>query len=80
MNINFGHAKLVSVRGTVADLYKQALDHCIANRLTRSFVEWASRWGAESFSTSMLMREFLRFTARHPSTRARAKTMRGLRT
>ena len=66
MNIHFGHAKLVSVPGSVADLYKQALDHCIANGLTPLFGTIGEQMGRGVFSTSMLMQEFLRFTREAP--------------
>lgn len=66
MNLNFGHAKVVSVPGTVNDLYKQAFDHCVANGLTPLFGTMGEQLGRGVFSTSMLMREFLHYTREAP--------------
>jgi DNA-sulfur modification-associated len=71
MDINFGHANVVSVKGTVADVYKQAFDYCVANGLTPLFGTLGEQLGRGVFSTSMLMREFLNFTREAPIDGAR---------
>jgi DGQHR domain-containing protein len=66
MNLSLGHAKVVPVSGTVADLYKQAFDFCVANGLTPLFGTMGEQMGRGVFSTSMLMREFLHYTREAP--------------
>jgi DGQHR domain-containing protein len=66
MEISFGHANVVNIKGTVADVYQAAFNYCSANGTTAFYGTVGEQMGRGVFSTSMLMREFLNFTREAP--------------